>query len=141
VIPAVAAGATIVCEVAASNDGGTTLEVTDPTPAVKPAPQVKILKVGALAGARGHALDLQVSLQSPLGLFGKFSVCIVPPKSVAGKLCHSTVNADGGSGVFPFTFKFRIRSGAPVGNASVAITAVAGASHAAATTPLTISKS
>jgi hypothetical protein len=141
VIPATAGGAAIVCEVAASNDGGTTLEVTDPTPAVKPAPQVRILKVGALAGTRGHALDLHVSLRSPLGLFGRFSVCIVPPKSVAGKLCHSTLNADGGSGVFPFIFEFRVKPGAPVGRARLAITAVAGASHAAATTPLTISKS
>jgi hypothetical protein len=139
-IPASAVGATVVCEVAASDDGGTTLEETDPTPPVKAAPQVRIIKVGALDAKPGHALELRVSLQSPLGLWGKFAVCIVPPQSVAGRLCRSTVNADGSSGIFPFVFNFRVKSTAPIGTSRLGITAVAGVSRASATAPLTISR-
>jgi len=136
-----AIGAKVMCELAATSDGGTTLEETEPTPAVNAAPQVRILRIAALTGARGHALQLRVSLQSPLGLYGKVGVCVTPPKSVAGKLCRSTTNARGSSGVFPFVFNFRIRPTAPVGRARVAISAVAGLSHASATAGLTISKS
>jgi hypothetical protein len=140
-VPASAIGATIVCEVTASNDGGTVLEETDPTPAVKAAPQVRILKVGALDAARGHALKLRVSLQSPVGLWGKFAVCIVPPQTVAGRLCRSTVNADGSGGIVPFTFDFRVKATAPVGTSRLVISAVAGVSHATATAQLRISRS
>ncbi len=140
-IPATATGATVVCKVAATNDGGTTLEETDPTPVVKPAPQVKILKVAALAGIRGRALELRVSLQSPPGLWGKFAVCLTPPKPVAGRLCRSLTNSDGESGIFPFTFKFRIKPTAPIGKSTISISAVAGPSQASAATPLMISKS
>jgi hypothetical protein len=140
-IPASAIGATVVCEVAASDDGGTTLEETDPSPPVKAAPQVRILKVGALDGTPGRAVRLRVSLQSPLGLWGKFAVCVVPPQPVAGRLCRSTVNADGSSGIFPFVFNFRVKPTAPIGRSQLGITAVAGVSHASATAPLTISRS
>jgi hypothetical protein len=139
-VPASAIGATIVCEVLASNDGGTMLEETDPSPPVKAAPQVRILKVGTVDAARGHELKLRVSLQSPAGLWGKFAVCIVPPHSVAGRLCRSTVNADGSGGIIPFNFDFRVKATAPVGKLRLGITAVAGVSHATATAPLTISK-
>jgi hypothetical protein len=140
-VPASAIGASIVCEVTASNDGGTTLEETDPTPAVKAAPQVRILNVGALDAARGHALKVRVSLQSPVGLWGKFAVCIVPPRTVAARLCRSTVNADGSGGIVPFNFAFRVKSTAPIGTSRLVISAVAGVSRATATAPLTISKS
>jgi hypothetical protein len=139
-VPPAAIGATIVCEVTASNDGGTMLEETDPTPAVKAAPHVRILKVGSLEATRGHELKLRVSLQSPVGLWGKFAVCIVPPHSVAGKLCRSTVNADGSGGIVPFIFDVRVKATAPLGKSRLGITAVAGVSHATATAPLTISK-
>jgi hypothetical protein len=137
-IPATATGATVRCEVAISNDGGTALAESNTTAAVKPAPQVKILKVGALAGARGHDLKMRISLQYPAGLWGKFAVCVVPPKSVAGRLCRSTMNADGSSGIMPFVFDFRIKPTAVVGNARLTIDAVAGVSHASSTAPLTI---
>ena len=140
-VPASAVGATIVCEVTASNAGGTMLEETDPTSAVKAAPQVRILKVGALDAARGHALKLRVSLQTPVGLWGKFAVCIRPPHAVAGRLCRSTVNADGSGGIVPFNFDFRVKATAPIGTSRLVISAVAGVSHATATAPLTISKS
>src|SRR5262245_52674430 len=140
-VPASAVGATIVCEVTASNDGGTMLEETDPTPAVKAAPQVRILKVGALDAARGHALRLRVSLESPDGLWGKFAVCILPPHAVAGRLCRSTVNADGSGGIVPFNFDFRVKATAPIGTSRIVISAVAGVSHATATAPLRISRS
>jgi hypothetical protein len=140
-VPPSAVGKTVVCEVAASNGGGTTLEETDATPAVKAAPQVRILKVAALEATRGHGLKLRVSLQSPVGLWGKFGVCIVPPHAVAGRLCRSTVNADGSGGIVPFNFDFRVKPTAPVGTSRLVITAVAGVSHATATAPLTISKS
>ena len=140
-LPPDVVGATLLCEVAASNGGGTTLEETDPTPAVKAAPQVRILKVGALTAARGHGLKLRVSLQTPVGLWGTFAVCVVPPHAVAGRLCRSTVNADGSGGIVPFNFDFRVRPTAPIGKSKLVISAVAGVSHAAATTPLTISRS
>jgi hypothetical protein len=140
-VPAGAIGATVVCQVTASNDGGTMLEQTDPTPAVKAAPQVRILKVGTIDAARGHALRLRVSLQSPVGLWGKFAVCVVPPHAVAGRLCRSTVNADGSGGIVPFNFDFRVKPTAPIGTSRLVITAVAGVSHATATAPLTISRS
>jgi len=60
---------------------------------------------------------------------------------VAGKLCKSIVNANGDSGIYPFTFRFRVKPTAPVGKARLAIVADAGVSHAAATASLTISRS
>jgi hypothetical protein len=140
-IPPAAAGATVRCDVAASSDGGTTLEETDPTPVVKPAPQVKILRIASLAGRRGHGVSLRVSLQSPLGLWGKFGVCVTPPKSIAGRLCRSTTNADGEGGIFPFVFNFRVKPTAPIGTAHLSIKAVAGASSATSTALLRVSRS
>jgi hypothetical protein len=140
-IPASASGATVVCEVAVSSTGGTAVEETEPTPHVKPAPQVSIVRVAPLSGTRGHAVSMRVSLKSPLGLWGKFAVCVVPPKSVAGRLCHSIQNADGNAGTFPFVFAFRVKPTAPVGGSRISIDAVAGVSHAVATAPLRISKS
>jgi hypothetical protein len=138
-IPAADEGLVIYCEVAVSNSGGTTLAMTDPTGAVKPPPQVRIVGVGPLAGTRGGAVSFRVTLVSPAGLHGKFAVCIAPPKSVAGRLCRSTVNADGEAATIPFTFSFRIKPGAPLGTTHVAISAVAGLSTATSTTLLRVS--
>jgi hypothetical protein len=135
------AGRKIVCDVAVTNDGGTTIAETTATPTVKPAPPVRILQVKPLTGIRGRGVSLRVVLQTPLGVWGSYSVCVTPPKSVAGKLCHSATNPQGLAGTFPFEFDFRIKPTAPLGTTKVAIGAVAGASQTTGVVPLTISKS
>jgi hypothetical protein len=135
------AGRKIVCDVAVANDGGTTIAETTATATVKPAPPVKILQVKPLTGTRGHGVTVRVVLKAPLGVWGRYSVCVIPPKPVAGKLCHATTNPQGLAGTFPFEFNFRIKSTAPIGTSRLGISAVAGASTASAVAPLTISKS
>jgi hypothetical protein len=139
-LPADIVGKQIICDVAVSNDGGSNLAETTPTAAVKPAPKFTILRIKPLSGTRGEGVSLHVSLRTPLGLWGRYSVCITPPKSVGGRLCHSVSNPDGRSGIFPFDFNFRIRPTAPVGRTRIGISAIAGLSHATAGAPLTISK-
>ncbi len=138
-IPSADKGATIFCEVAASNSGGTSLDETEATSAVAGPPQVRIVRVGPLTGTRGHGVLLRVSLVSAVGLYGKFSVCISPPAAVAGRLCRSTENAHGDSGIWPFIFNFRVKPKAPLGTSHITISAVAGLSTATASALLRIS--
>lgn len=138
-IPEADKGATISCEVAATNAGGTSLDETTATAAVKSPPQARIARIGPLSGARRHSVLLRVTLVTPAGLFGKFGVCITPPKSVAGRLCRSTTNTDGGADSVPFIFDFRVKPTARVGTGNLAITAVAGLSSAKSSTTLRIS--
>jgi hypothetical protein len=139
-IAAPAAGASITCEVAVSSDGGTELEETRPTGAVKAAPQVRIVQPPPLTGTRGSAVSLRVTLQSPRGLWGRFSVCIRPPASVAGRLCHTVENPRGLGGTFPFLFAFRVKPAAPIGMSHIAISATAGVSIATGKALLRVSK-
>ena len=60
-------------------------------PAVKPAPQVKILKVGALAGTRGRRAEPSRLAADPARPLGARSRSASPRRSRSrGKLCHST---------------------------------------------------
>ena len=140
-IPLTAAGATIACEVTAVNDGGTTLAETKPTSAVGPAPMARILRIRPLAAARGQGIEMRVTVDAPRGLWGKVSVCLAPPKTVAGRLCRSTVNSDGAARDVPFIFDFRVKPGAPLGTSPITITATAGVSKATASAPLRVTKS
>ena len=138
-IPVADEGAAISCEVAATNAGGTSLDETTPTSPVKGPPQARITHITPLSAVRGRSVLLRVMLVAPAGLFGKFSVCIRPPKSVSGRVCRSTTNADGGADSVPFIFKFRVKPTARVGTGSLAITAVAGLSSARSSARLRIS--
>ena len=139
-VPASAVGDKVACEVAASNAGGTALEETDPTSAVKSAPQVRIQKLAPIAARPGSHVSLHVTLLAPVGLWGKYNVCVTLPAKVGGHLCRSTRNTDGSSGAFPFDFTFKIRPTAPIGTAKVAIAATAGVSSANGTAVLRISR-
>ena len=139
-VPATAVGDKVTCEVAASNAGGTTLEETDPTSAIKPAPQVRIQKPAPISAVPGSHVSLHVTLLAPLGLWGKYDVCVTLPAKVGGHLCRSMKNTDGSSGAFPFNFTFKIRPTAPIGTAKIAIAATAGVSSAGGTALLRISR-
>ena len=139
-VPASAVGDRVICEVAASNPGGTALEETDPTSAIKSAPHVRIQNVAPLSTTPGSHVSLHITLLAPVGLWGKYSVCVTLPAKVGGHLCRSTKNTDGTPGAFPFDFTFKIRPGAPVGNAKIAIAATAGVSTANGTALLRISR-
>ncbi len=138
-VPAADTGAAIMCEVAATNAGGTSLDETTATAPVKGSPQARIAHVGPLSGARGRSVLLRVTLVAPAGLFGRFSVCITPPKSVAGRLCRSTTNTDGGADDVPFIFSFHVKPTARAGTDRLTITAVAGLSSATSSTLLRVS--
>ena len=138
-IPAALVGERVTCVVAATNAGGTTLEETDPTSEIAAAPQVRIEKLAAFSAAPGKHISVHVTLVSPVGLWGKYNVCVTLPAKVGGRLCRSTRNGDGSSGTFPFDFSFKIRPTAPVGTARIAIAATAGVSSANATALLRIS--
>jgi hypothetical protein len=138
-VPPAAVGSKLVCRVEAANAGGTSLEETVTTPAVRPAPQVRIAALARLAAPPGGKVTFRVTLMSPPGLQGSFSVCVSLPTGVGGRLCRSTHHAGGLSGAFPFTFTLKIRASAPPGVARVAVSAVAGVSTASATTSLVVS--
>ena len=140
VIPASAVGDRVMCEVAASNSGGTALEETEATSAIKGAPQVRIAKLAPVLASPGGHVTVHVTLVSPVGLWGRFNVCVTLPARAGGHLCRSAKNADGSAGTFPFDFTFKIRPTAPVGSAKIAIAATAGLSSANATALLRISR-
>ena len=133
-------GDKVACEVAASNAGGTALEETEATSAIKGAPQVRIAKLAPISALPGGHVTVHVSLVSPVGLWGKYDVCVTLPAKVGGHLCRSVKNPDGSAGTFPFDFTFKIRPTAPVGTAKIAIAATAGLSSANATALLRISR-
>jgi hypothetical protein len=127
-LPVSAVGKAIYCEVTASSPGGTTLEETRPTGAVHPAPKAVLKPVATLSAAPGGALTVNVTLRSPVGLWGKVHVCVTLPAPVGGHLCHSAENRNGDRAVYPFRFAFRVRKTAPAGRKRIAIVAVAGLS-------------
>ena len=139
-IPATAVGDKVSCEVAASNAGGTTLEETDATSTIKAAPQARIAKLAPISALPGAHVTMHVTLVTPLGLWGKYNVCVTLPAKVGGHLCRSVSNTDGSSGSFSFSFPFKIRPTAPIGTAKIAIAATAGVSSANATAQLRISR-
>ena len=139
-IPPSAVDTTIVCEAAARDSGGTTLVKTVSTSKVKPAPQLKIERLGPLSARRGQDVTLHVVLRSPPGLSGRLSACAVLPASVGGRLCRSTRQPAGLAVDSLFTLTFRIRPTAPLGTARVAISANAGSATAKAVALLRISK-
>jgi hypothetical protein len=134
-----AQGFSIRCKVAASNAGGTSLDETAASPPVGRIPRVSIARVAPLSGRRGRAVSVRVVLASPPGLFGRFAVCISPPRSVAGRVCHTVANPRGKGGTTTFDFNFRVKQTAPIGSGRVAIRAVAGLSTATASAALLIS--
>jgi len=139
-LPSTALGATIICKVGLTNNGGTTLISAAATPAVGAVPQVKIKRVSPLTGKRGHNVALRVVLASPPGLSGTFSVCAALPPSTGGRVCSSTHKPFGASGNFPFTLSLRVKATAPLAVAHVAISAIAGLSTANTTTLLRVTK-
>ena len=140
-IPAADAGATVQCRVAVSNAGGTSLAETTPTSAVGAAPPVRIGPVAATSGMRGRAVTLRVLLHSPIGLYGKFGVCAVPPKPVGGRVCSSQRNIRGIGGTYLFNLTFRIRLTSPLVTTRVEIDVVAGLASATTKSLLHITRS
>ena len=139
-LPANAVGSQIVCELAVTDSGGTTLVKTISTSNINPAPQARLQRLAPLTAKRGHDITLHVVLQSPRGLSGKFSVCATLPASVGGHLCRSIHERFGASGNFPFTLIFRIKKTAPLRTVHIAIIATAGTSTVRATALLRITK-
>jgi hypothetical protein len=138
-LPASAVGATVYCEVAASNAGGTTLAETRTTTAVQAAPHAILEPVEPLSAAPGGRLAVNVTLRSPFGLWGKVQVCVTLPPSIGGRLCHSTHSRDGAAATYPFRFAFRLRRTAPAGTARIVIAAAAGVSSIRSTARLRVS--
>jgi hypothetical protein len=139
-LPATALGATIICTVALTNDGGTTLISAAATTAVQPVPQIKIQHVSPLNGKRGDRVALRVVLVSPLGLSGTLSVCAALPSSTGGRVCRSTHKLSRAAGNVPFTLTLRVKATASVGVTHVVINAIAGLSTASTTTLLRVTK-
>lgn len=130
VVPAADVGSSIVCKLAVSDAGGTTVLATSVSTPVERVPQVKIQRAAPLVGKRGRRVTLRVVLSSPSGLSGRLAVCAVPPAKVGGKACASRREPAGAGDRFRFALSLPIRARAPLGVARVAITAVAGPSSA-----------
>ena len=58
---------------------------------------------------------MRLTLASPAGLFGAVHVCVVLASPDGGRLCHSAAGSGGQPGVFPFSFRLRLRPNAPLG--------------------------
>ena len=140
VLPRAAAGTTVVCGVAVTNTGGTTVGKTNATSRIGAVPQVKIQSVSPLTATRGKTVTLRVVLKSPPGLSGIFQVCATSAAAVGGRLCATTHRSFGASGSFPFVLHLKIKPTA-LGTARVAISAVAGLSSAKTTAVLRIAQS
>jgi hypothetical protein len=140
-IPPADVGMTVRCEVAVSNDGGTTVAETEATAAIKPPPQLRIGRIAPVRATPGGLVQLTISLNAPAGLYGKYGVCASLPSKVGGRICKSVAGEDGSSGVFPFVLKFKIRPTSPLVTTKIAITGIAGLSTAKTTALLHIARS
>lgn len=131
-------GATISCEGAATDAGGTDVVETTPTTPVKPAPQVGFSSLTPETVVRGKSALLVVRLKVPLGLQGTFSVCLKPTARVGGQVCRSLAKQQGGLGAGVFELRLWIKPSAPLGLTTIAISAVAGVSRTQARVPLRV---
>jgi hypothetical protein len=141
VVPAAAVGMEIVCKVAVTNDGGTSLISGSATPKIGPASPVEVGHLAPVAGSRGHEVTLHVVLLSRPGLSGTLNVCAVLPASAGGRVCRSLHKPFGTVGNIRFTLTLRIKPTAPLGVVRVAISARAPLSTDKTTALLRISKS
>lgn len=123
-------GASVYCEVAARNAGGTTIDLTGATSPVAPAPALRLAPIGPQAAERGEPLRLQVAFQAPPGLSGTFGVCLTPPATLGHRICTSLAHQHGGRGAFTFTVGFRVDPSAPPGRSRLLVSAVAGVASA-----------
>jgi Trypsin len=138
VVPPDALGISIVCKLAVSDAGGTTVAETNASTAVARVPQVTIERPALLVARRGRRVTLHVVLRSPAGLSGKFGVCVVLPAKVGGRSCASRREPLGAAGRFSFALSLPIRASAPLGRSRASITAVAGRSSARSSVSLRI---
>jgi Trypsin len=140
VLPASAVGTEILCQIAVTDAGGTTIVRTTSTSSIAAAPHASIQPPAPLSAKRGQDITVHVILRSRAGLSGAFTVCATLPASVGGHLCHSVHEAFGASGNFPFAFIFKIKKTAPLRTVRIAISATAGTSTAKTTELLRITK-
>jgi hypothetical protein len=131
-------GATVSCAVDASNEGGTAVGITTPSPAVKPVPQLTIVGVSHGTAARGRDVTLAVTLRAPRGLHGRFGVCIRPPARVGGPVCSSRADQLGDGSETDFVLSFWVKPTAPLGTSELALHAFAGVGGAQSTVPLRV---
>jgi hypothetical protein len=156
-VPRDAVGTSIVCEVAVTNAGGTTIEKTRATPTIAAgtsapkanatssgtkgsAAQVSLEPLTPVTARRGRSVTLHVSLVVPTTTAGTFKACAQLPTSVwvHGGVCRSVQEPSGAHGTFPFGLTFTIQPTAPLGTVHGAITANAGTSTAKTTAILKI---
>lgn len=135
-----AVGTTISCVAAVTNGGGTTVVTSLPTPAVSPAPRLKIKPPAPSLGARGRATTVRFLLVGPPGLSGRITVCIVPPTPIAARVCRLADQPIGASGTLPFAVRLPIKPTAPLGTTTIAITATVGTATAKSTALLRITR-
>ena len=140
VLPASAVGTEILCQIAVSDAGGTTIVRTTSTSSIAAAPHASIQPLAPISARRGQDITVHVVLQSPAGLSGAFTVCAALPAAVGGHLCHSVHKAFRAPRNFPFAFIFKIKKTAPLRTVRIAISATAGSSTAKATELLRITK-
>jgi hypothetical protein len=140
VLPASAVGAEILCRIAVTDAGGTTIVTTTSTSSIAAPPHASIQPLAPLTAKRGQDITVHVVLKSPPGLSGSFTVCATLPAAVGGHLCHSVRKSFGASGNFPFAFIFKIKKTAPLRTVRIAINATAGTSTAKASEVLRITK-
>jgi Trypsin len=140
VVPASAVETEILCQIAVTGAGGTTIVRTTSTSSIAPAPRASIQPLAPLSAKRGQDITVHVVLKSPGGLAGAFTVCATLPAAVGGHLCHSVHKPFSASGSFPFAFIFRIKKTAPLRTFRIAINATAGTSTAKTTELLRITK-
>jgi hypothetical protein len=139
VLPSTAKGAKVDCEVAATNAGGTELIETQATSPVAGPPPVRIERLAPLAASRGSDVTLHITLEAPVGVFGKVGVCAALAPSVGGRLCRSIENGQGDPIDAPFTLTFKVKPTAPIGRSAIAISATAGFAVAKTTGHLRVS--
>jgi hypothetical protein len=125
-------GASLFCDVTATNDGGSAVLETDPSEPIGPAPPLGIAPPAPVGAVRGRRATVVVVLRADQ-TGGKVGVCVTPPARVGPRVCASRVVSDGVSGQFSFAISVPISPAAPAGPARIAIDAVAGPSHASAT--------
>ena len=135
-----AVGEDVDCEVKAANDGGTTLAETLATAAIGAAPQARLERIPPLAGSAGKDVTVRLTLASPAGLFGAVRVCVALASPDGGRLCHSAAGSGGLPGVFPFSFRLRLRPGAPLGLSRISVLARAGVSSVSGSVVLRVAR-
>jgi secreted trypsin-like serine protease len=137
-VPPARAGDLIRCRAIATNAGGSSVLDSITVEQVADVEPLTIERLPAATAKRGHVTRIGIWLDTPIGVTGRYGVCMTPPPHVAPRACASKHIAGSGGGRIQLTITLHVANVAPLGTARLAVAAAAGPSRSRATALLHI---